>query len=46
MSSLTRYGFSLLICVYGIYQIVNDHAFSGGIAILLALFILWIGGRR
>jgi hypothetical protein len=46
MSSLTRYSFALLICGYGIYQIMNGHAVPGVIAILLALFIAWIGRRR
>jgi hypothetical protein len=46
MSTFTRYAFSLFISLYGIYQISNDHPVPGVIAILLALFVLWIGGRR
>jgi len=46
MSPFTRYAFSLFISLYGIYQIFNDHLVPGVIAIFLALFILWIGGRR
>ena len=46
MSTFTRYAFSLFISLYGIYQISNDHPVPGAIAILLALFVLWIGGRR
>jgi hypothetical protein len=46
MSKFTRYAFSLLICVYGIYQLMTDHPVPGGIAILLALFIFWISRRR
>jgi hypothetical protein len=46
MSPFTRYAFSLFISLYGVYQIINDHLVPGVIAILLALFVLWIGGRR
>jgi hypothetical protein len=46
MSTFTRYAFSLFISLYGIYQIFNDHLVPGVIAICLALFVLWIGGRR
>jgi hypothetical protein len=46
MSTFTRYAFSLLICLYGIYQITADHMVPGVIAILLAVFIFWIGQRR
>ena len=46
MSTFTRYAFSVLICVYGVYQLVTDHQVLGGVAILLALFIFWISRRR
>jgi hypothetical protein len=46
MSTFTRYAFSLFISLYGIYQIFNDHPIPGVIAICLAVFVLWIGGRR
>ena len=46
MSTFTRYAFSLFISLYGIYQIFNDHPIPGVIAIFLALFVFWIGGRR
>jgi hypothetical protein len=46
MSPFTRYAFALLICIYGIYQMVNGHYFAGIVGILLAIFIGWLGGRR
>jgi hypothetical protein len=46
MSTFTRYAFALLICVYGIYEIMADHPVPGAFAILLALFIFWISRRR
>jgi hypothetical protein len=46
MSPLTRYAFSLFICIYGIYQLMHDHAVPGVIAVLLAAFIFWISRRR
>ncbi len=46
MSPFTRYAFSLLILVYGVYQLMHDHAVPGVIAILLAAFIFWISRRR
>jgi len=46
MSTFTRYAFSLLICLYGIYQFKTDHPVPGGIAIVLAVFIFWISRRR
>jgi hypothetical protein len=46
MSTFTRYAFSVLICIYGIYELVTDHPVPGGVAILLALFIFWISRRR
>jgi hypothetical protein len=45
-STFTRYAFALLICVYGIYEIMADHPVPGAFAILLALFIFWISRRR
>jgi hypothetical protein len=46
MSTFTRYAFSLLICLYGIYQLMNDHPVPGVFAILLAVFVFWISRRR
>ena len=46
MSTFTRYAFALFISVYGIYQMSNDRLVPGLLAIVLALFMLWIGGRR
>lgn len=46
MSPFVRYGFSLLIGVYGIYQIFNDHAVAGLIGIALASLIVWLGRKR
>jgi hypothetical protein len=46
MSPFTRYAFSLLILVYGIYQLTQSHPVPGVIAILLAAFIFWISRRR
>ncbi|HVS25270.1 MAG TPA: hypothetical protein VMU03_16190 [Gammaproteobacteria bacterium] len=46
MSTVTRYAFSLLMCLYGLYQLTNDHPIPGVIAILLALFLFWISRRR
>jgi len=46
MSPLTRYAFSALIGIYGIYQLTQDHPFPGVIAIVLAAFIFWISRRR
>lgn len=46
MTTFTRYAFSALICVYGVYELLTDHPVPGGIAIVLALFIFWISRRR
>jgi hypothetical protein len=46
MSTFTRYAFSALICLYGIYELMTDHPVPGVIAILLAVFIFWISRRR
>lgn len=46
MSPLTRYAFSLLIGVYGIYQLTQDHTVPGVIAVLLAAFVFWVARRR
>jgi hypothetical protein len=46
MSPFTRYAFSLLICIYGIYQLTEDHPVPGVIAIVLAAFLFWISRRR
>lgn len=45
MSPLTRFGFAGLIGLYGIYQIVNDHAVAGLIGIGLAALLVWLGGK-
>lgn len=46
MSPFTRYAFSLLICVYGIYQLTNHNPVPAVIAFVLAAFIFWISRRR
>jgi len=46
MSSLTRYGLSLLIALYGVYQIFNDRPVAGLIGIGVAALLLWLGGKR
>jgi hypothetical protein len=46
MSPFTRYAFSLLVGVYGVYQLTQDRPVPGVIAILLAAFIFWISRRR
>ena len=46
MSTFTRYAFSLLICLYGVYEFMGDHPVPGGIALALAVFIFWIFRRR
>ena len=46
MSPFTRYAFSLLIGVYGIYELTQGNRVPAVIAILLAAFIFWISRRR
>jgi hypothetical protein len=46
MSPFTRYAFSALIGIYGIYQLTQNNRVPGVIAILLAAFIFWISRRR
>ena len=46
MSPLARYAFSLLIGVYGIYQLTNHRPVPAVIAFVLAAFIFWISRRR
>jgi hypothetical protein len=46
MSPFTRYAFSLLIALYGVYQFTQDNPVPGVIALLLAAFIFWISRRR
>jgi hypothetical protein len=46
MSTLTRYAFSLLICLYGLYELTDGHPIPGVIAVLLASFLVWISRRR
>jgi hypothetical protein len=45
MSSFTRFGFGLVIALYGIYQIANDHPTTGLIALGVAAFLVWLGGK-
>ena len=46
MSPFTRYAFSALIGIYGVYQLTQDHPVPGIIAILLAALIFLISRRR
>jgi hypothetical protein len=46
MSPFARYAFSLLIGLYGVYQLTQHRAVPGVIGILLAAFIFWISRRR
>lgn len=46
MSTFTRYAFSLLIVLYGIYQLLNEHPLPGVIAIVVALVVFWMSRRR
>ena len=46
MSTFTRYAFAVFISLYGVYQKINQHFLPGVLAIFLALFVLWISGRR
>jgi hypothetical protein len=46
MSPLTRYAFSLLIGIYGIYQLTNDRPVPAVIAFVLAAFVFWMFRRR
>jgi hypothetical protein len=46
MSPFTRYAFSALIAIYGVYQLTQGRPLPGVIAILLAAFIFWISRRR
>ena len=46
MSTFTRYAFAVFISLYGVYQIINQHFLPGVLAIFLALFVVWISGRR
>jgi hypothetical protein len=47
MSTFTRYGFGLLIALYGLYQLRNDHWFAGLLAIAVAAgFVLFARSRR
>jgi len=46
MSPFTRYAFSLLIVVYGVYQLMNDRPVPAVIAFVLAAFIFWISRGR
>jgi hypothetical protein len=45
MSPLTRYGFSSLVALYGLYQISQDHMLSGITGILLAALLLFLTRR-
>jgi hypothetical protein len=47
MSTFTRYGFGLLIALYGLYQLRNAHWFAGLLAIAVAAgFVLFARSRR
>ena len=46
MSPTVRYGFSLVVAGYGIYQISNDHPVAGFIGLGLAALLVWLGRRR
>lgn len=46
VSPTTRYGFAILVSLYGIYQIANDHPLAGLIGIGLAVALLWLGRGR
>jgi hypothetical protein len=46
MSPFVRYAFAAFIALYGVYQLTNDHPIPGVIAVFLAVFWVWVGGRR
>jgi hypothetical protein len=46
MSPFTRYAFSLLLALYGVYQLRADAFVTGCIALGLALLIFLFGRRR
>lgn len=46
MSKLTRYAFSLLICLYGIYELTVGQLVAGVIGVLLAVLIFFVSPRR
>lgn len=47
MSTFARYGFGLVIALYGLYQVRNDHWFTGLLAIAVAAgFVLFAKSRR
>ena len=46
MSPITRYGFAILIALYGLYQINDNHPTAGLIGIGLAGFLVWLGRKR
>jgi len=46
MSTLTRYAFSLLICLYGIYELTVGQLVAGVIAAVLAVLVFCVSRRR
>jgi hypothetical protein len=46
MSPFTRYAFSLLLALYGVYQLRADALVTGCIALGLAVLIFLFGRRR
>ena len=46
MSPLARYAFSLLIGLYGIYQLTNDRPVLAVIAFVVAAGMFWMSRRR
>jgi hypothetical protein len=46
MSPAVRYGFSLIVAGYGVYQIFNDHVIAGFIGLGLAALLIWLGRLR
>ena len=46
MSPVTRYVFAIVITVYGIYLINDNHRTAGLIGIGLALLLVWLGRKR
>jgi hypothetical protein len=45
MSTFSRYAFAVLIALYGIYQMTNDHEVAGAIGIGLMALLLWFGRK-
>lgn len=45
MSPFTRYSLTILILLYSIYQITNDHPIAGLIGVALGAALLWFGRK-